>query len=120
MQDPLQLPVWRKAHQPDLRTDAPTEAFPKCEPFGINRRRRRAATSITAHFAEGRGRGSDADLARFAFMAMGSACGLGSHGDLAKALVLRPLPDLRFEVDRMPAALIDTPSPDGRQLKADG
>ncbi len=126
MQDLRQLPVWQKAHQPGPRTDALTGAFPKSEQFGLTSQMRRAATSITANLAEGRGRGSDADFARFVFMAMGSACEPGSHLELAKDLDFLSQPDHRatldllIEVERMPASRIDTLSPDRRPLKAGG
>ena len=126
MQDLSQLPVWQKAHQPGLKVDALTGAFPKRKPSRPTRRMRRAATSITANLAEGRGRGSDADFARFVFMAMGSACELESHLELAKDLDFLSQPDHRatldllIEVERMPASRIDTLSPDRRPLKAGG
>ena len=129
MQDLRQLPVWQKAHQPGPKVDTLTGASPKREPSSLTRQMRRAATSITAdvaNLAEGRGRGSDADFARFVFMAMGSACEPGSHLELAKDLDFLSQPDHRatldllIEVERMPASRIDTLSPDRRPLKAGG
>jgi len=120
MQDLRQLPVWQKAHQPGLRIYALTGAFPKSEQFGLTSQMRRAATSITANLAEGRGRGGDADFARFVFMAMGSACEPGSHPDLAKDLDFlsqpdhRATPDLLIEVKRMLTSLIQKLSPNRR------
>ncbi len=126
MQDLRQLPVWQKAHPPGLRTDALPGAFPKREPSSLTRQMRRAATAvtavtaITADVAEGRGRGGDADFARFVFMAMGSACEPGSHLGLAKDLDFLSQPDHRatldllIEVERMPASLIQKLSPNRR------
>jgi len=120
MQDLRQLPVWQKAHQPGLKVDALTGAFPKSEQFGLTSQMRRAATSITADLAEGRGRGSDADFARFVFMAMGSASRPGSHLELAEDLDFlsqpdpRATPDLLIEVKRMLTSLIQKLSPNRR------
>jgi four helix bundle protein len=50
-----------------------TSAFPKCEQYGLTSQIQRAAVSIVANIAEGCGRGSDADFARFLQMAIGSA-----------------------------------------------
>lgn len=120
MQDLRQPPVWQKAHPPGLRTDALPGAFPKREPCGPTLQMRRAATSITANLAEGRGRGSDADFARLVFMAMGSACEPGSHLELAKDLDFLSQPDHRatldllIEVKRMLTSLIQKLSPNRR------
>ena len=120
MQDLRQLQVWQKAHQLSLRIYALTGAFPKSEQFGLTSQMRRTATSITANLAEGRGRGSDADFARFVFMAMGSACELESHLELAKDLDFLSQPDHRatldllIEVKRMLTSLIQKLSPNRR------
>jgi four helix bundle protein len=112
MQDFRQLQVWQRAHQLNLALYAATSSFPKAELFGLTSQIRRAGTSITANLAEGRGRGSDADFVRFVFMAMGSACELESHLELAKDLKFVPQADYRtildllIEVKRMLAGLI--------------
>ena len=120
MQDLRQPPVWQKAHPPGPKVDTLTGASPKREPSRLTSQMRRAATSVTADVAEGRGRGSDADFARFVFMAMGSACEPGSHLGLAEDLDFlsrpdsRATPDLLIEVKRMPASLIQKLSPNRR------
>lgn len=68
-----ELKVWEKAHQLTLQTYKITQAFPKHEIFGLTSQTRRASVSIPANIAEGCGRGSDADLARFLQISMGSA-----------------------------------------------
>ena len=73
MQDFRNLAVWREAHQLVLSVYMSTASFPSVEQFGITRQMRRSAASIATNFAEGCGRGSDADFARFIQMGLGSA-----------------------------------------------
>jgi four helix bundle protein len=46
--------------------------WPKSETFGLTSQVRRAAVSIPSNLAEGRGRGTPAEMARFAHIALGS------------------------------------------------
>jgi len=73
MKDFRQLEVWRKAHQLAVRIYEVTGKFPAAEIYGLTSQLRRAGVSIPTNLAEGCGRSSDADLARFVSMAMGSA-----------------------------------------------
>ncbi len=73
MQDFRNLKVWKKAHEVALKTYKLTESYPKGELYGLTSQFRRAAVSISANIAEGCGRGSDPDFARFLQIAMGSA-----------------------------------------------
>jgi len=73
MKDFHQLTVWQKSHQFTLDVYAITRNFPKDELFGLTSQIRRSSSSIATNIAEGCGRGSDADFARFLQMAMGSA-----------------------------------------------
>ena len=73
MKDFRDLQVWQKAHDMCLGIYKVTATYPKDERFGLTSQLRRAAVSIGANIAEGCGRGSDADFARFLQIAMGSA-----------------------------------------------
>lgn len=67
------LKVWEKAHQLTLDLYRVTANFPDDERYGLTSQMRRACASIPANIAEGCGRGTDGDLARFCQIAMGSA-----------------------------------------------
>jgi four helix bundle protein len=74
MQDFRNLQVWQKSHSITLRGYKLTRSFPKEEIFGLTSQLRRSLSSIPTNLAEGTGRGSDKDFARFVQIAMGSAC----------------------------------------------
>ena len=67
------LKVWQKAHQLVLAVYRTTQAFPPDERFGLTTHLRKSATSIPSNIAEGCGRHTDTDLARFLSIAAGSA-----------------------------------------------
>ena len=73
MKDFRQLKVWEKSHQLALAVYRATKEFPKEELYGLTSQIRRASMSIPTNIAEGCGRGSDADFARFLQMSFGSA-----------------------------------------------
>ena len=73
MQDFRQLQVWQRGHKLALSVYHASKSFPADERFGITSQIRRAAVSIPTNLAEGCGRESDAELARFLQMALGSA-----------------------------------------------
>ena len=68
-----ELKVWRKAHQLTLDVYAITRDFPKEELYGLTNQVRRAASSIPSNIAEGCGRYSSREFARFLHIAGGSA-----------------------------------------------
>lgn len=73
MKDFRQLKVWEKAHQLTLEVYKAMATFPNEELYGLISQLRRASVSIPTNIAEGCGRNTDADFARFLQIAMGSA-----------------------------------------------
>ena len=88
MKDFRDLKAWEKAHRLALSTYRETASFPDDEKYGLTSQMRRAAVSIAANIAEGCGRGTDADFARFLQMALGSAAELEYLVLLARDLSL--------------------------------
>ena len=114
MKDFRDLKVWAKAHELALHVYRVTAQFPAEERYGMSAQMRRCAVSIPSNIAEGCGRGSDADFARFLQMAMGSACELEYQlllaqdlGYLAEGQHVEIQPNLE-EIKRMLAGLIRT------------
>jgi four helix bundle protein len=91
MQDFRNLKAWQKAQEVVVEIYKLTSRFPKDELYGLTSQARRAAVSIVANIAEGCGRGSDADFARFLQMAIGSSFELDALIVIAK--------DLKFITD---------------------
>jgi len=81
-----ELMVWQKAHRLTLELYKNTRTFPREEQYGLTSQVRRAAASICANIAEGCGRGTARDFARFIQMALGSASELEYHLVLAADL----------------------------------
>ncbi len=73
MKDFRTLEVWKKAHQLTLQVYRVTKSFPKEEMYGLSSQMRRASSSIGANIAEGCGKRTDADFARYLQNAFGSA-----------------------------------------------
>ena len=61
-----------------------TRGFPDSERFGLVTQMRRAAVSISSNIAEGSGRGSDKDFARFLEISYGSLMETISQTHIAK------------------------------------
>jgi four helix bundle protein len=80
------LEVWQKSRELAVITYSATAKFPKSELFGITNQIRRAVTSISANIAEGMGRGSYADRARFYYNTRGSIYEVESYLIVSKDL----------------------------------
>lgn len=80
------LNVWHKAHTLTLDVYRQTAGFPRDEIYGLTSQLRRASASIAANIAEGCGRSSQADFARFLSIALGSASETEYHLLLAHDL----------------------------------
>jgi len=112
MKDFRTLHVWQKAHRATLSIYRATKAFPRREQYGLTSQIRRAAFSIPSNIAEGCGRGSDADFARFLQIALGSASELEYQILLARDLELLDEPryerlsDQVVEIKRMTTGLL--------------
>ena len=80
------LQTWNKAHQLTLELYKISRQFPKEEIYGLTSQLRRAASSIGANLAEGCGRQTNPEFARFVRIAMGSASELDYHLLLSRDL----------------------------------
>ncbi|MBU1405267.1 MAG: four helix bundle protein [Proteobacteria bacterium] len=119
-----ELAVWEKAHVLAVQIYKISQSFPKTELYGPTSQMRRACVSIPANIAEGCGRGSDADFARFVYIAMGSACELEYHLLLACELEFleKKAADSVIaglsEIKKMLSGLIKKLKTDNRKLSA--
>ena len=73
MRDFRELKVWERAHRLTLNVYRATKTFPREELYGLTSQIRRAACSIGANIAEGAGKTSRPEFARFLQIALGSA-----------------------------------------------
>ena len=72
MRDFKKLEIWRRSHKLALYVYRVTKEFPKAELFGLTSQIRRAASSVPINIAEGCGRYSPKELARFLVISSGS------------------------------------------------
>ena len=80
------LTVWQKSRKLSFVIYKVTKAFPKEEVFDLTSQMRRSAISISSNIAEGSGRHSAKDKARFSEIAYGSALELLNQIILSKDL----------------------------------
>jgi four helix bundle protein len=80
------LLVWQKAKALAVETYRATETFPKSEVFGLTNQMRRAAVSVASNIAEGQGRGSKPDFAKFLCISRGSLLELETQLEIAVEL----------------------------------
>ena len=72
MGDFRRLEAWQKARAVIGRVYAVTSTFPKSEMYGLTGQIRRAAVSVAANIAEGRGKNNDKEFRRYLGIALGS------------------------------------------------
>jgi four helix bundle protein len=107
-----ELKVWQKAHHLVVNLYKQTKGFPSEERFGLTAHLLKSATSVPSNIAEGCGRETDKDLARFLSIAAGSASETEYQLLLAHDLGYLPAPnhqqlaDQIVEVRRMLYAFI--------------
>ncbi|MGB3850065.1 MAG: four helix bundle protein [Tunicatimonas sp.] len=80
------LRVWEVFHEIALQVYKVTKKFPSEELYGLTVQIRRSAASVPTNIAEGCGRHTDPDLAKYLTIAMGSASELEYQLLLAKDL----------------------------------
>ena len=80
------LQTWSKAHKLTLELYKLSQRFPKEEMYGLTSQLRRSAASIGANLAEGCGRQTNPEFARFVKVSMGSASELDYHLLLSRDL----------------------------------
>jgi len=78
------LNAWREAHQLAVEIYKLTEQLPKSDNFGLAQQMQRASLSVSSNIAEGFGRQTKADTARFYVMARGSLTELQNQIVLAR------------------------------------
>lgn len=80
------LKVWQKARQLSILIYKSTKVFPDEEKFGLISQMRRCSVSISSNIAEGTGRHSPKDRARFTEIAFGSSLELLNQSILSNDL----------------------------------
>jgi four helix bundle protein len=80
------LQIWQNGIELAVNTYNYCKAFPKEELFGLSAQMKKAAVSIPSNIAEGCGRGTDAQLAHFLDISLGSACELETQVIIAQRL----------------------------------
>ena len=84
------IAAWRRAHELTLAVYRATESFLDWEKYGLVSQIRRACASIPTNVAEGCGRSTHSELARFIDIATGSASEVEYQLLLAKDLGYLP------------------------------
>ena len=108
------LIVWRKAMDLVVGAYELTRVFPKEEMYGLTGQLRRAAVSVPANIAEGQGRGTKMEFARFLRIAHGSLREVETHVllagrlELASAETYQPVLALAEEVGRLINGLLNS------------
>ncbi len=100
MGDFRRLKVWVEARKLVKEVYTETAVIPKAELFGLTSQMRRAAISVPANIAEGRGKNNDKELNRYLGIALGSATELECLAILGEDLGFLAAPKTQFLVQR--------------------
>ena len=106
------LSAWQKSLNLAKMVYLSTADFPNEERFGLVNQMRRCAVSIPSNIAEGYGRGSDKELLRFLYVALGSSNELETQLILSFELsfmseeAFKNVQNLNTEVTKMLSSLI--------------
>jgi four helix bundle protein len=115
VRDFKKLKVWERSYRLMLAAYEATATFPREELYGLTSQIRRSCAAIPANIVEGCGRGTNADLARFLQMALGSVSELKCHLLLTRDLALLDEPDHErlatevTEIERMLTSFVNSP-----------
>lgn len=104
MKDFRKLQAWKKSHELVLQIYKLTEKSPSKEVYGLTAQLRRAAISIPTNIAEGYGRTTDAEIARFIDISSGSV----NEVDYLLFLAMELKYTVKAEVENMTEKLIET------------
>ena len=101
MRDFRKLEIWKRSFALVKEIYKYLDAFPKEENFGLKSQMKRASISIPSNIAEGCGRSTDRDLARFIDIALGSAFELETQVLLSLELGFGNKEDIEKIIDEL-------------------
>lgn len=100
------LEVWHEAVDLASRVYQLTADYPPGERYGLTAQMRRAAVSVSTNIAEGVGRGSSGDVARFLRMAISPICELESQVEVSRKLgMASQMEELVSDLNRLKARI---------------
>ena len=95
------LEIWRVGIELVKGVYEATRGWPREELYGLTNQVRRAAVSVPANLAEGIGRGTAAEAARFAHIALGSLYELDTLLEVGDSLGYGVPDDIRVKLGRL-------------------
>jgi four helix bundle protein len=106
MPDHRQLRAWREGLDLVEAVYRATAEFPVEERFGLATQMRRSAVSVPANLAEGCGRQTQRELARYVWISFASLVELETHIIIGERIGLLADPELEERVQRLKAMLL--------------
>jgi four helix bundle protein len=86
MKDFMDLRIWRKAIEANKLIYSIAKKFPREEEFGLKNQIRRASTSIASNIAEGKGKKTNKDFAKYLYQSRGSLYEVATQLIIAESL----------------------------------